>query len=280
MMNRFLLLLGLAGCSQAFLESLWGGPSWDGLGVTWGINPLGWAFNQMPRTESDAIYYGWTKNGDCSDSAFYRGKRYIKDNDPGVMLLFDVNGYIAGIQGGIPLDIYPSHLNLTYGKVINVDTATNLMVETAYFVPPQEICSSGRTQDRFDNEGTGSNLYLQQGPDPVKDSVIIPRLEADIGNTKWRKGRCFRTMGQHYWYDYSENMSCDDFYPAFLLYNAGELNAFGWALNLYHESPRYEHPTPDILDSFFNPVPVCLTQQPKMSTIHIYMDDAPLLNMC
>jgi hypothetical protein len=53
--------------------------------------------------------------------------------------------------------------------------------------------------------------------------------------------------GQHYWYDYSADMSCNDFYPAFLLYNAGELNAFGWAFNIYHQSPRYEHPTPDVL---------------------------------
>jgi len=31
----------------------------------------------------------------------FAGNRYIKDNDIGVMLLYDVNGYIAGIQAGV-----------------------------------------------------------------------------------------------------------------------------------------------------------------------------------
>jgi len=31
----------------------------------------------------------------------FAGNRYIKDNDPAVMLLYDVNGYIAGIQAGV-----------------------------------------------------------------------------------------------------------------------------------------------------------------------------------
>ena len=37
-------------------------------------------------------------------------------------------------------------------------------------------------------------------------------------------------------------MSCDDFYPAFLLYNGGKLNAFGWVTMGDFQSERYEHP--------------------------------------
>ena len=42
-------------------------------------------------------------------------------------------------------------------------------------------------------------------------------------------------------------MSCDDFFPAFLLYNGGKLNAFGWATLGYFESDRYEHPPKFVL---------------------------------
>lgn len=31
----------------------------------------------------------------------FRGNRYMKDNDTAVILLFDKNGYIAGIQAGV-----------------------------------------------------------------------------------------------------------------------------------------------------------------------------------
>ena len=31
----------------------------------------------------------------------FLGKRYMKDNDPAVILIYDVNGYIAGIQAGV-----------------------------------------------------------------------------------------------------------------------------------------------------------------------------------
>lgn len=31
-------------------------------------------------------------------NANWRGARYVKNNDPALTLLYDVNGYIAGIQ--------------------------------------------------------------------------------------------------------------------------------------------------------------------------------------
>ncbi len=35
------------------------------------------------------------------DDAYFRGNRYILNNDIAVMLLFDSNGKIAGIQNGV-----------------------------------------------------------------------------------------------------------------------------------------------------------------------------------
>jgi hypothetical protein len=59
-------------------------------------------------------------------------------------------------------------------------------------------------------------------------------------------GRPFLVSGEHYWYELRVNMALDEFYPAFLLYNSGKLNAFGWALNVNLNSSRYEHPTPSV----------------------------------
>ncbi|XP_064630711.1 uncharacterized protein LOC135489330 [Lineus longissimus] len=280
MMQRLLVLLALVGCSQAFFD-LWGGPSWDGLAVTWGPNPLSSVyFSQLPRTESDAQSSGWTKVSDCSETGFFRGKQYMKDNDPSAIVLFGKNGYIAGLQTGVPAAKNWPTPSMKFKSNFNYDAANNLMVQTAYFVPPRDICSAGRSSDQYSNEGTGTNLYLQQGPDPVANSVMIPKMEKDIGNTMWTKGNCFVTMGQHYWYDLRDDMPLDEFYPAFLLYNAGELNAFGWAMNVNLDSPRYEHPTPSVFDKFMARVPTVLQTVDQLSTMHIYMDDYPLLNIC
>lgn len=51
------------------------------------------------------------------------------------------------------------------------------------------------------------------------------------------------TIGVHYWLDATRDMSCDRFFPVFLLYNGGVLNAFGWAFQADLSSSRYEHPS-------------------------------------
>lgn len=55
------------------------------------------------------------------------------------------------------------------------------------------------------------------------------------------------SAGQHFWYNISTNMNCDDFFPAFALYNKGKLNAFGWVTMGDFQSSRYEHPPPESL---------------------------------
>ena len=44
---------------------------------------------------------------------------------------------------------------------------------TAYFVSPDIICSSGRTQSEFDVEGTGNTLLFQNGPS-TQDLTAAP----------------------------------------------------------------------------------------------------------
>ena len=52
-----------------------------------------------------AAYYVFTSSNAANvsylDDAYFRGNRYILDNDIALMLLFDSKGKIAGIQNGV-----------------------------------------------------------------------------------------------------------------------------------------------------------------------------------
>ena len=54
------------------------------------------------------------------------------------------------------------------------------------------ICTTGRTQDDFDVQGTGDRLVLQDG----SDLTTMPETEEDAGETVWTKGKCLPTMGR------------------------------------------------------------------------------------
>jgi len=62
-------------------------------------------FFQMPRTSNDARILNWTQiNTEClssGDHSSFAGFRYEHPADDGVVLIFDVNGIIAGIQARV-----------------------------------------------------------------------------------------------------------------------------------------------------------------------------------
>ncbi|XP_046558425.1 uncharacterized protein LOC124267544 [Haliotis rubra] len=268
----------LIGCSQAFLFNL-GPTTWNGLKVTWDVNIFSAnAFSSLPRTESAAKSAGWTMISDCGAHSSFAGKRYALSGDTAVVLLYDVNGYIAGIQAGISSTLqngYP-HAPMKGHPFVMADGKQFI---TAYFVDPSTICSKGRTSSMFSSQGTGTDLFIQNGTSPSQ-VLKIPSQETGVQNTKWVKGHCFPSMGMHYWYNIRKDMSCDDFYPVFLLYNGGKLNAFGWAFNADLSSSRFEHPPQSVIGAFLNPVPDCLSKQGRLSTMHIYLTSQPELDTC
>jgi hypothetical protein len=85
---------------------------------------------------------------------------------------------------------------------------------TAYFIDPGSsslfvvsisnasalalICTVGRTLSRLEHEGAGTGLFLQNGTNPINDSIETPLWEENIGKTKWVKGSCFKTMGEFF----------------------------------------------------------------------------------
>ncbi|KAK7110152.1 uncharacterized protein [Littorina saxatilis] len=262
----------LAGCLFGFADSANSPDKWDYLKVTFSFNVFSpWTFADLPRTEGEADENGWTKIADCDSNSKFQGARYVRAADHSVILLFDLNGFIAGIQCGIS----ESHVSPVYpplkqrGNIFQHDGDRYTL--TAYFVDPTTICKYGRTEDEFNIYGTGTGLYIQNGSDPLTQSIRIPSTQSEISETKWTKGWCFLFMGDHYWYDLDKNMSCDDFQPVFLLYHGGWLTAFGWALGIGHNSMRFEHPSKTALSKFLDPVPQCLDNYPQLSTMHIYM---------
>uniref|UniRef100_A0A914VIG1 Uncharacterized protein n=1 Tax=Plectus sambesii TaxID=2011161 RepID=A0A914VIG1_9BILA len=259
---------------------------WDKFKVKWSYNPISSsAFYNLPRS-TDADLRGFVeKDYHCNDAhepvGPFAGTRYWKDADPALMLIFDVNGIIAGIQTAVP----KSQFAPMAGPTVNhpwIEDGDNWVL-TAYFVDPSTICNGGRTKEDLENQGTGTGLYLQNGTNPKTDILFIDQDERKtLLNTKWTFGKCFYTMGNHYWYNVRENMPCNEFFPMFLMYNKKKLNAFGFAINGQLSSPRYEHPTHDVLNKFLNPVPTCLETEPAyehLSTMHVFFTDV-LGNRC
>jgi charged multivesicular body protein 7 len=256
---------------------------WNDLRVTFGVNPLNtWDFDSLPRSLSGNMQNFVLKDNQCKvKGSSFLGQRYWYKNDPAAILLFDVNGYIAGIQtvvnktaGWVP----PTPL---YGSWILEDSDSYAM--TVYFVDPSIICTTGRTAGDFASDGTGTGLYLQNGPDPLKNTFLVPELESDMKASYplWGSGKCFWTMGQHYWYNVTSDMPCNNFIPYCLLYNAGYLNAFCFQIS-YDVTPsqRYEHPTAFQASSCcLDPVPTCFGKG-KQTTMHVFLTSNYLANHC
>jgi len=252
------------------------GPAWDGLRVTWDLNPFNtWAFNALPRDINHDDMKGFVmKDDQCAAGSVFRGRRYWYGNDPAVLTLYDVNGYIAGKQTSIPKSQYtPSAYNTGHPFISDGDYWTL----TVYFVDPATICSTGRSAAEYANEGTGYGMWIQNGTNPDTDYVKLPDTELAASSTKWNKGKCVPTMGVHYWYATSTDMPCDQFFPFFPMFNGGKLNAVGILLNVNLESKRYEA-THGFPGSFITPPPACMAVDPSYqhtSTMHLYMTDWP-----
>jgi len=261
--------------------------SWDSLTLTWGLNPFSkYEFMSAPREVSSATNAGWKQRDNyCGSDSTFRGIRYYDStSDPALTLLFDVAGYIAGIQTSIPKTSYtPSKQNL--GNAF-VDDGLYWTL-TAYFVDPSIICTTGRTAAQFAAQGTGDRLVIMNGTVAnAANMLTIPMTQSAVDGTKWTQGKCFWTMGLHYWYSVTESMSCDDFFPFFLLYNKGALNGWGFSINANLPSNHYDypHPTPTVAGQFINPEPSCFFTDPSfdpVSTMHVYFTDNPRTgNLC
>lgn len=244
-------------------------------------------FNELPRTAEDAEAKGYKKlPGPCTGQNL--GYRYMKPREYATILLFDENGYIAGLQTAFPMSKVKKYFqdDEELGTIGPFDNIPMFMQDkigkekvytlTAYLVDPGSICWSGRTKDEFDIQGTGTGLFFQNGTNPIKDSIHIPMYQKELSHTRWVRGKCFATIGTHYFYNVRDEMDCTSFFPGFLVYNRGKLTGFGWIVTGNYEfSERFEHPMKDTLSSFMSPMPTCIrdsTRDPGITSMHVYMN--------
>ncbi|GFQ91745.1 uncharacterized protein TNCT_337941 [Trichonephila clavata] len=268
-------------------------PTWQSFRVTWGLNLLtSRVFSKLPKTENKARSEGFTRlSGDCNDGKFL-GNRYMKGLDTAAVLIYDENGYIAGIQHGIPKhDVEKINTTFSFERssVYQLDKILGeeeVYFLTTYFVNPDIICNDGRTKEQYEEEGIGTGLWIQNGSHPIRDSKEVALYEKDLERTEWVKGGCFRTMGVHYWYRAHQNMSCSDFFPITAIYNRGKLTSFAFAsFGKYEFSRRFEHPSSTALTMFFpDPVPKCLYDEYErsggFSSMHVFFSVRPWNIFC
>ncbi len=87
---------------------------------------------------------------------------------------------------------------------------------TAYTVDPDVICSSGRSEDEFLEQGSGNTVVFQQSADPT-DLMVIPLTTAEMAEQwdgVWYEHNCFLNMGVHYFnFNYDPNQDCQEAFP-------------------------------------------------------------------
>ena len=159
--------------------------NWYNYKTTWRLAPQNGFFDQ-PRTVKEAVENGWRLvSNDCSSNANFPGTRYASpegSSTPGIIFIYDVNGFIAGTHSVIPQSktyqdkYFPWTQSPWYrsDKVLGQD----VLLTTAYFVDPEIICEGGRSQAEFEVQGTGNQLLFQNGP-KISDHIRAPLKQID-----------------------------------------------------------------------------------------------------
>jgi len=253
---------------------------WYSLKTTWGATPFQ-GFYDQPRTLQEAIDAGWKQvSNDCSEGASFPGNRYAPpEENPEMVFVFDVNGFIAGMQSVVAKKFVSAEFDFGAAKWYHEDNVlgNDAFLTSAYFVDPAIICQGGRTQDDFDIDGTGNRLLFQNGP-TVNDVIAAPlTLDSAEADATWFKHYCFLNMGRHYFQlNYDVNAPCDDLTPIQLIYSGGVLNGFVWQhpAAIPMDGSRWEEVNSFGLSQIVDRPPQCLydlVESPGVRTMHTYL---------
>jgi len=283
-MSKYLAILAFLAVSAAVED-------WKDLRVNYGLTPVG-HFQRMPKLEREAAAAGWApRNTHCESDGSALGFRYVKPGDNSLVLIYDVNGVIAGLQMLLPHSgILGPDNTFLFGENLMFNNQTyggeEYFVITTYLVDPSIICTSGRQESDLVTEGTGQGVWIQNGPTP-DDFMEIPFLRTDALEDGWSDNNCFPGMGLHSWYkmeDWAES-NCDVQVPIFGLYNkANELLGFGFSVSGTVVNPHFENPPTLAVQLIAGDLaPVCLLDGNDLigqTTMHIYFVDTPWLLNC
>ncbi|KAJ2942049.1 hypothetical protein O0L34_g10966 [Tuta absoluta] len=285
-MNRLIFVLATA--SIAF------GIQYDGLRVK-----FGWSdaladveyFYKIPRTIMEAEAAGWRRTTRPSDQ-LPELRMYCMANR-GVCSLYDVGGFVAGLQVSLPIDEFES-LAIKPEMKFNRWKAPAAFGEPSkeYWTLPQFFVSE-------DSLKAGAGPQMENGA-TLQDGGVwvhgldarlmrIPTTEAELNTTTFKKQNCVPNMGTHYYYNMTPQMKCEDFLPWFALVSDGELIGTGFqffgrlAKQPYRE--WFENPTPAKQSAKIAVPygPPCLYewgQSYGVVSMHIYYVDEPWKIKC
>ena len=85
-------------------------------------------------------------------------------------------------------------MNVKLSRIVKKYLLLNFSVQ--FFISTAKICSTGRSEQEFEDEGTGTGLIVQTGQTP-SDLMIIPRDEEQLQEDNlYEQGHCVSTMGK------------------------------------------------------------------------------------
>lgn len=254
------------------------GISWDQLRVTFR------KFIPYPLTSKQARKSGWKRDARCSGRAnFFHGNRFSKRDDDATRLIYDCDGYLAGIQATTDrTGDYPTINN----QPPWIATDDGRVAITAYFRDPKKICAcKGKCKERVQKKPPiGDRLWIQMADFRFnKDVMMIPLNTNQIAGTPWVEGTCIPAMGIHYHYNISTDFDCNKALPFFLLFSkqSKSLIGFGWGGPFDVPSAAWEKPDPALFARSMKPesTPACLMNYKTVSVQHVYFVD-PLKIVC
>lgn len=270
-MKLLLTIFALASLSGLALSAA----PWNELHTTWPLYP------SVPTTAAAAASAGWVQDATCASGSSFGNRFYKPGENRAASLIFNEAGAASGLQLCIsPLHDLSAKLMAPQGPMekLTLDGQTYVCA-TMFFRDPSKIC----TNDSTVNPPTGEGLWLKTGDTSMP---LVTDLNAEP-SAPWVKGQCMKTMGWHYWYNFTATTPCDELFPVFLLYNGGMLNAWGWVFAsepIEKGGSRFENPSP--LDTkLFLPVdpslqPQCIFTGPTLSTMHIAHNNPFISNYC
>jgi len=259
---------------------------WPNLRTTFGLNPSGPAYEMQPRTRAEAEARGYSLIApDAACAGATLGWSYADPDEPSFVALYDDAGYIAGVQNVI----IKSEINSDYmvpGPSYTPGTffGQEALFTTMYFVDTSLICNGGRTEDQWNEQGTGDRLWLQIGGTP-DDLLPIPLTqERGAAEERWKEHYCFLGMGKHFIeFDYTPDQDCNAVLPLQIMYDQGVVNGFVFQHNGFFSGNRWEHPDEKGINMIVDRAPDCLLNTANTigaTTMHVFLYSYPWLTLC
>ncbi|XP_066998728.2 uncharacterized protein [Anabrus simplex] len=197
-------------------------PLWNALLQKFSDNPNE-GYVPLPRELSVAESEGWVQPSDDRTGEDKGTTLRCYHEDPAMCLLFDQNGFIAGVSVALFTDMV-DNCSYSFRKAPFVPATRfgySIYTITAFFVDPDTLSEGGRQNL---DEGTGTGLWFQNGTEilniPTRDDELLRK-------TSYTRQACNNGMGDHYYSSVSPHMDCQKFFPLFVIYKNSNLIGFG-----------------------------------------------------